>query len=69
MGVVSSDHWNYKRKIIPYLKKMDKFLKNRVSLILGGGFELDLPYFKNLGNIKFVKSFEEFDNMLPEIST
>ena len=69
MGVVSSDHWNYKRKIIPYLKKMDKFLKNRVSLILGGGFELDLPYFKNLANIKFVKSFEEFDNMLHKIST
>ena len=48
---------------------MDKFLKNKVSLILGGGFELDLPYFKNLENIKFVKSFEEFDNMLPENST
>ncbi len=69
MGVVSSDQWNYRRKIIPYLKKMDMFLKNRVKLILGGGFELELPNFKNLENIKFVKSFEEFDKMLLEIST
>ena len=69
MGVVSSDQWNYKRKIIPYLKKMDMYLINRVKLILGGGFELDLPNFKNLENIKFVKSFEEFDKMLHEISS
>jgi len=66
MGVVSSDQWNYKRKIIPYLKKMDKYLNDRVKLILGGGLEVGLPDFKNLKNIKFVQSFEEFDKMLLE---
>ena len=67
MGVVSSDQWNYKRKILPYLKSMDKYLKNRVKFILGGGVELDLPAYKNIENVKFVQSFEEFDRMLSDI--
>ena len=67
MGVVSSDQWNYKRKILPYLKSMDKYLKNRVKFILGGGDEVDLPAYKNIENVKFVQSFEEFDRMLSDI--
>jgi len=67
MGVVSSDQWNYKRKILPYLKSMDKYLNNRVKFILGGGVEVDLPVYKNIENVKFVQSFEEFDRMLSEL--
>ena len=67
MGVVSSDQWNYKRKILPYLKSMDKYLKNRVKFILGGGHEVDLPAYKKIENVKFVQSFEEFDRLLSDI--
>ena len=64
MGVVSYDQWNYKERIIPYLETMDKYLKNSVEVILGGGMKVNLPIFKNIENVKTVKSFEEFDNML-----
>lgn len=67
MGVISSDQWNYEKKIIPYLRSMDKYLKNKVIVILGGGSEVDFPEFKNIENVKVIKSFEDFDKMLIEL--
>ena len=67
MGVISSDQWNYEKKIIPYLRSMDKYLKNKVIVLLGGGSEVDFPEFKNIENVKVVKSFEDFDKMLIEL--
>ena len=67
MGVISSEQWNYEKQIIPYLRSMDKYLKNKVIVVLGGGSEIDFPYFKNIENVKFVKSFEGFDKFLIEL--
>jgi len=67
MGVFSSAQWNYEKNIVPYLESMDKYLKNNVKVILGGGREVDFPEFKNIENVKVVKSFEDFDKMLIEI--
>jgi DNA-binding transcriptional MerR regulator len=67
MGVISSAQWNYEKNIVPYLESMDKYLKNNVKVILGGGREVDFPEFKNIENVKVVKSFEDFDKMLVEI--
>ncbi len=64
MGVISSSQWNYEKNIVRYLESMDKFLKNNVKIILGGGSEFDFPEFKNIENVKIVKSFEDFDRML-----
>jgi methanogenic corrinoid protein MtbC1 len=67
IGVISSAQWNYEKNIVPYLESMDKYLKNSVKVILGGGREVDFPEFKNIENVKVVKSFEDFDKMLIEI--
>ena len=67
MGVISSEQWNYEKQIIPYLRSMDKYLKNKVIVVLGGGSEIDFPNFKNIENVKVVKSFEDFDKLLIEL--
>ena len=67
MGVISSEQWNYEKQIIPYLRSMDKYLKNKVIVVLGGGSEVDFPEFKNIENVKVVKSFEDFDKLLIEL--
>ena len=67
MGVISSAQWNYEKNIVPYLESMDKYLKNNVKVLLGGGREVDFPEFKNIENVKVVKSFEDFDKILIEI--
>jgi DNA-binding transcriptional MerR regulator len=67
MGVISSAQWNYEKNIVPYLESMDKYLKNNVKVILGGGREVDFPEFKNIENVKVIKSFEDFDEMLIEL--
>ena len=64
MGVISSAQWNYEKNIVPYLESMDKYLKNNVKVLLGGGREVDFPEFKNIENVKVIKSFEEFDILL-----
>ena len=43
---------------------IDKYLNNTVEIILGGGYKIDFPDFENIGNIKFISSFEDFDKML-----
>ena len=67
MGVISSVQWNYEKNIVKYLESIDKCLRNKVEIILGGGYKIDLPNFKNIENVKFVSSFEDFDKMLKEI--
>ena len=68
MGVISSDQWDYEENIVPYLESMDKYLKNKVKIILGGGRKIDFPDFKNIENVKVVKSFEDFDKMLATLN-
>ena len=67
MGVISSEQWNYEKQIIPYLRSMDKYLKIKVIVVLGGGSEIDFPDFKNIKNVKVVKRFEDFDKFLIEL--
>lgn len=64
MGVISSVQWNYEKDIVKYLQSIDKSLNNTVEIILGGGYKIDFPDFENIGNIKFISSFEDFDKML-----
>ena len=68
MGVISSAQWNYEKNIVPYLESMDKYLKNNVKILLGGGSEVDFPGFKNIENVKVIKSFEDFDKMLATLN-
>jgi DNA-binding transcriptional MerR regulator len=64
MGAISSAQWNYEKNIVQYLGKVDKHLRDKVEIILGGGFKVDLPEFKNIENVKFLSSFEDLDKML-----
>ena len=43
---------------------MDKYLKNKVIIILGGGIEVKLPGFQFIENVRVIRRFEEFDIML-----
>jgi DNA-binding transcriptional MerR regulator len=61
MGVVSSDKWDYEKKMIPYLKQMDKYLDHKVKVILGGAFELNFPKFKYISEIEIIDNFKKFD--------
>ena len=67
MGVISSAQWNYENNIVSYVESKDKYLKNTVKVLLGGGKEVDFPEFKNIENVKVVKRFEDFDKMLIEL--
>jgi hypothetical protein len=67
MGAISSVQWNYEKNIAQYLELVDKHLKINVEILLGGGFKVDLPDFKNIENVKFVSSFEDFDKMLIDL--
>lgn len=64
LGVVSSDQWDYEKKIIPYLKKVDSVLNYELLIILGGGYQIDFPEFKNIKEVIILKTFEEFDQYL-----
>ena len=67
MGAISSVQWNYEKNIAQYLELVDKHLKINVEILLGGGFKVDLPDFKNIEDVKFVSSFEDFDKMLIDL--
>jgi DNA-binding transcriptional MerR regulator len=67
MGAISSVQWNYEDNIVKYLEKVDEHLRINVEIILGGGFKVDLPDFKNIEDVKFVSSFEDFDKMLIDL--
>ena len=64
LGVNSTDRWDFEKNIVAYLKSMDKYLKNKVIIILGGGIEVNLPDFKFIENVRVIRRFEEFDIML-----
>ena len=64
LGAVSSDKWNYELNILPFLKKLDRSLKIKIKVILGGGDELEFPSYTNITDIKVVPSFEVFDEYL-----
>jgi len=64
LGVVNSDQWNYEEKIFPYLKNLDKFLNHKIKIILGGGKYLKFHSFKNINEIKFIKTLDDFDSYL-----
>ena len=66
MGAISSAQWNYEKNIVKYLEKVDEHLRINVEIILGGGFKVDLPDFKNIDDVKVVCSFEDLDKMLIE---
>ena len=67
MGAISSAQWNYEKNIVTYLESVDKYLRTKVEIILGGGFKVNLPGFNNIEDVKFVNSFEDFDKMLIEL--
>ena len=67
LGVVSSDKWNYEKNIIPYLELMDKNLKHKLKIILGGGWKLNFPNFKNIEDVLLVNGLVDFDTMLTKI--
>jgi DNA-binding transcriptional MerR regulator len=67
MGAISSVQWNYEENIVKYLEKVDEHLRINVEIMLGGGFKVDLPDFKNIEDVKFVSSFEDFDKMLIDL--
>ena len=67
LGVVSSDKWDYEKNIIPFLKSMNKNLKHKVKIILGGGWKLNFPELKHIEDILLVNGFEDFDYMLTKI--
>ena len=64
LGVVSSDKWDYEINIIPFLKLMDKHLKHKMKVILGGGWRLNFPELKHIEDILVVNRFEDFDYIL-----
>ncbi len=64
LGVISSDQWDYGKSIAKYLEKLDGILKRPVEVILGGGWEVDLPDFKNIETVEFVGTFDVFDKLL-----
>lgn len=64
MGVVSSDLWDYEKNIISYLTEMDSHLKHPIKVILGGGWQLDFPKYKNISVVDIMPNFEVFDEAL-----
>lgn len=68
MGVVSSDKWNYAENMIPYLEQLDHKLKVKVNVILGGGWVLEFPKFKNILKVDIIESFESFDEKLEDFT-
>lgn len=64
LGAVSSDKWDYKKNMIPYLKELDKHLDHKVKVVLGGASSLKFPTFKNIEKVEIIRDFEIFDQEL-----
>lgn len=67
LGAISSDHWNYEKNIGKYLKSIDRKLNLKVNFMLGGGHKVSLPQFKNISQVQFIRSFEEFNQLIGKI--
>ena len=68
LGVVTSDQWDYLENIIGYLEKIDKDLKRKITVILGGASEIDFPEFKNILEIKIIPTLQEFDQFTSDLT-
>ena len=66
LGAMSSDHWDYKKKIVNYLQEIDNELEFKIKVVLGGGLAMKFPKYKNIQEVKILSSFEEFDKWLGE---
>jgi len=64
LGVISSDRWDYDRDIVDYLTRIDKNLRTKVTVILGGGRPKDFPKFENIIDIIVFESLDEFDDFI-----
>ena len=64
LGALTSDQWNYERKIIPFLKKIDRHLKEDLIVIVGGGSMLDFPSFKKITQVRVLSTLEKFEKFL-----
>ncbi|MFN8370307.1 MAG: MerR family transcriptional regulator [Bacteriovoracaceae bacterium] len=64
LGVVSSDLWNYEKKIRSYLKELDHALEFELEIILGGGAKLEFPHYKKIKKLMIISTLEDFDNFL-----
>ena len=64
LGVISADRWDYNRDIVDYLVELDKSLKTKISVILGGGIDKDFPPFENIIQIIPLNSLEKFDEFI-----
>ncbi|MFG1499478.1 MerR family transcriptional regulator [Halobacteriovorax sp. XZX-3] len=62
LGAVSSDSWDYFKSIIPYLQKIDDRLERQIEVVIGGGYPIELPEFKNIQLVEIIGDFETFDN-------
>lgn len=67
LGSVTSDSWDYKKSIVPYLDEMDRSLALKVTVILGGGFDMNFPAFKKIEKVIVMPTFEEFDKYLENL--
>lgn len=67
LGAISSDQWSYQQNIIPYLKKIDKYLDKDLTVILGGGSDINFPEFQHIKKIITTFTLEEFDRFLEEL--
>jgi DNA-binding transcriptional MerR regulator len=67
LGAVSSDHWVYEKQMVGYLKKIDKALDKKITVILGGGTELDFPNFKNISKVIVMNSFEKLEKYIQSL--
>lgn len=64
LGVTTSDKWNFDRDLIPFLRRLDRELDQKINIYLGGAMEMELPKFNNFRNVFFVPTFEELDDLL-----
>ena len=67
LGVLSTDHWNYERDIISYLKQVDSFLDQNLTVILGGATPMDFPAFEKIKEVKVIATLDDFDDFLEKL--
>jgi len=67
LGTVTSDSWDYSKRMIPFLEEMDESLTVKIEIVLGGGSQLEFPKFKNIESVKVMPTFQELDSYLENI--
>lgn len=64
LGAISSEQWVYEKNLPQYLETLDRNLTRQVDVIIGGGRELPAQSFKNIKNVFYMESLEDFDYKL-----